>query len=136
MEWMNTVRWDRDYYIGTMEGAFIPPVSGYYSLVKYTDDLGMLWMNLDGSNVRDNQEMLLETRYRGWIPQHGPEHVEARTGKMYFEAGYPYAFEDYFLEYAGHAWGSLGYIFHGQNPDTNMEHTPVKEVLNNDWDDS
>jgi len=136
MEVGNDVRWDRDYYIAILEGAFLPPVSGFYTLVKYTDDQGMIWFNMNGTNIRDNQEMLLETRYRGWIPDRGPEHVEARTEKMYLEAGFPYAFEDYFYEHGGHAWGSFGYIFHGQNRGSNMEHTPVKEVVNEDWDES
>jgi len=55
------------------------------------------------------------------------------TRKLYLESGQAYPFEDYFTQGHGNAMGELGLIFHGSDAEYNRLHTPVKELLNDEW---
>ena len=48
---------------------------------------------------------------------------------MFLEAGKPYPFEDYFLEWGGRDFTQIGLIYHGKDPVYNLDHSPVKGDL-------
>ena len=90
-------------------------------------------MNINGTRLRDDQENLLPFVPYSMPASTGPEAAESVSRKLYFEAGRPYLFEDYFIESGGKAFSSIGLIYHGQNKDYNLVHDPVQESYNDVW---
>lgn len=105
-------------------------VTGFYTFVKYADDQGMLFMNLNGTRTREEMELLVHHKnYKGGTPWHGPTHIDTVSRKLRLEGGVPYPFEDMYLEWGGGDWSTLGYIFHGQDEFYNLEHEPVSKKV-------
>ena len=119
------------YYVGHTEAAFLPPVTGYYSMIKVNDDMGKLYMDVNGTMDPSNRPSIVAS---GWssISQAGPYYYESISDKMYFEAGKYYPFDDFFANYGGRSRSSVGLIFHGQDPVYNLVHSPLPDVFS--WD--
>lgn len=114
--------YNEDHFWSLLKGTLIPPVTGYYSFISNKDDNGDLWMSTDGSNVRENMEMITYGCYGI-----DPDCSTGTSKKIYMDASNTYAFEHYYHEYGGSEYGNVGLIYHGSDPIENVNHSPLRD---------